>query len=110
MRILQKGINDLRTASNMIGARFSFEQEQTSFIEALQLEISTFIEALQPDYPLLFSADIPKGLKAFIGLNKSLIKTAKTIRKILTKEETPENAWRRLQTQLVNLQNEVQSL
>jgi len=110
MRALQKGIKELRNASQVVGARFSLEQEITPFIETLQQEIMIFVDALLPDYPFLFPQGVPKALKDFIGFDNSLKKYANKIRKILTKEETPENAWRKLITQLEALSKKIQSL
>lgn len=107
---LQKGIKELRNASQLVGARFSLELEMTPFIETLQREIMIFVDALLPDYPLLFSQGVPKVLKDFIGFDKSLKIYAKKIRKILTKEETPENAWRKLIAQLETMSKKIQSL
>ncbi len=110
MRALQKGIKELRNASQVVGARFSLEQEMTPFIETLQQEIMILVDALLPDYPFLFPQGVPKVLKDFIGFDNSLKKYANKIRKILTKEETPENAWRKLLTQLEELSKKIQSL
>lgn len=109
-RELQKGIQDLRNAAKMVESRFSLEGEKTEFIEVLTEVMAIFIEELQPDYPLLFERGDPKVLKDFLGFDKSLKKAAKNIRKILKKDETPENAWRKLQTQLEALKNEIQAL
>ncbi|MFX0209335.1 MAG: hypothetical protein ACFFDT_25350, partial [Candidatus Hodarchaeota archaeon] len=99
-RELQAGIQDLRNAAKMVESRFSLEDEKTDFIEVLTEIMAIFIEELQPDYPLLFERGDPKVLKDFLGFDKLLKKAAKKIRKILSKEETPENAWRKLQAQL----------
>ena len=109
-RKLQKGIQDLRNAAKMAESRFSLEDEKTEFVEVLTEVMTIFIEELQPDYPLLFDRGDPKVLKDFLGFDKSLKKAANKIRKILKKDETPENAWRKLQAELESLKNEIQSL
>ena len=109
-RELQKGIQELRNAAKMVESRFSLEEEKTDFIEVLTEVMGIFIEELQPDYPLLFERGDPKVLKDFLGFEKSLKKAANKIRKILKKDETPENAWRKLQAELEALKKEIQTL
>ena len=96
LRGLQHEINELRNALQVVGARFSLEHE-----------ITAFVEALQPDYALLFQQEALKDLKYFIGVSKALKKSAKKLKKVATKEKSLENAWKALQAQMEGLQKEI---
>ena len=98
LRGLQQGINELRNSLQAVGARFSLEHEVTAFVEALQ-----------PDYALLFQQEAPEDLKRFLGLNKALSKSAKKLKKVATKEKSSENAWKALQAQVEGLQKEIRA-
>lgn len=98
LRELQQGINELRNALQTVGARFSLEHEVTALVEALQ-----------PNYTLLFQQEAPEDFKHFLGVNKALKKSAKKLKKVATKEKSPESAWKTLQAQMEGLQKEIRA-